>query len=404
MKLFIVLIILGTSGLQANALQEIGAKIALEQKELDRLTNRINEGIRRLQELKIQHKEVTERVRRDRQELDRLRKSVDVTEKELASSTEDIQNSNQKIKAIHARLQTFENSFYTRLRHVFMNRNQPWFKILLNAQNLADFDRRLHYYKLILEADSGHFDLLRSEYRALLEEQKKLKSSTQEADLLSKKLLTQREALLLRIREDTQTLQKIATEQDILEKQEAEFAKSSKYLEEKISHLISAQNQIRSDVKRSPENLSTPPGKKISRNSLLWPLAQSFTITKPFGNVGQRGATVFSPGIDMETQDQPVMAAEDGVIFYRGAPAGSNSSYGKVIMIAHGDYDGKFITLYGNLDNILVTLNQTIKRGDRIATVSSTQNFGNNSAAKLHFQVRVNGEPKNPIDWLQPKK
>ena len=145
--------------------------------------------------------------------------------------------------------------------------------------------------------------------------------------------------------------------------------------------------------------------KEIVEDSLDWPLKGDFKLQRRFGHESRSTATLFSPGVDLESSEpQSVYASEDGIIFYRGTPAGSSSTYGKVVMIAHGKFDGKFTTLYGNLSTILVALNQTVKRGDKIATISANNNLGQYQPPRLHYQVRINGEPTDPQKWLKNKE
>ena len=72
-------------------------------------------------------------------------------------------------------------------------------------------------------------------------------------------------------------------------------------------------------------------------------------------------------------------------------------------MIAHEDHEGKFVTLYGNLSNIQVTLDQYVRRGEKIAKISEDRHKSISPAGnpRLYYQVIVDLEPKNPIEWLE---
>ena len=180
------------------------------------------------------------------------------------------------------------------------------------------------------------------------------------------------------------------------------MSKSSQYLRDRIQNLISAREQMEEDLGSRHRTDLMKRRKNIEKGSLLWPLKGNYRIVRKFGNHNSGSASIFSPGLDLEPPEpKSIFASEDGIVFYKGSPAGSSSTYGKVVMIAHGNYDGKFITLYGNLSTILVALNQTVKRGDRIATVSSNTPTGEYLKPRLHYQVRVDGEPTNPIEWLK---
>ena len=68
-------------------------------------------------------------------------------------------------------------------------------------------------------------------------------------------------------------------------------------------------------------------------------------------------------------------------------------SFGSIIIVDHG---GGYITVYSNLDDIIVNENDYIQTGQKIAVVSSKD-------SQLQFQIYYNGEPSNPEHWLRRK-
>lgn len=97
-------------------------------------------------------------------------------------------------------------------------------------------------------------------------------------------------------------------------------------------------------------------------------------------------------GIDLGAPvGTPIRAALDGTVqFVRYKATG----YGYHLAIDHG---GGFVTLYAHCSKILVTEGQSVTAGDIIAQVGST---GKSTGPHLHFEVRINGEMKNPRSYL----
>jgi murein DD-endopeptidase MepM/ murein hydrolase activator NlpD len=96
-------------------------------------------------------------------------------------------------------------------------------------------------------------------------------------------------------------------------------------------------------------------------------------------------------GVDISTpRSEPVLATADGIVL-RSGWAGE---YGKAIAIAHGD---RYETLYGHLEETLVTEGQTVRRGDRVGLVGST---GRSTAPHLHYEVHVDGHAVNPLEYI----
>ena len=103
------------------------------------------------------------------------------------------------------------------------------------------------------------------------------------------------------------------------------------------------------------------------------------------------GRTEYHSGIDIAaTPGTPVYAPADGVISYIGYEPG----YGRIVSIDHGY--GVLIR-YGHNSRVYVEMGQRISRGDVIAAVGST---GRSSGPHLHYEVRVEGVPVNPQNYI----
>ena len=85
------------------------------------------------------------------------------------------------------------------------------------------------------------------------------------------------------------------------------------------------------------------------------------------------------------------MSAADGVVVAADA---STVGYGNHIIIAHA---GGLLTLYGHLETMLVKPGDVVKAGQLIALLGST---GNSTGPHCHFEVRLNGQPVNPVLFL----
>lgn len=107
----------------------------------------------------------------------------------------------------------------------------------------------------------------------------------------------------------------------------------------------------------------------------------------PFGGYG----TEFHTGQDIATAwGTPVAATANGTVIY----AGWQSGYGQVVVIDHG---GGLTTRYGHLSRVDATVGQAIKRGDTVGNVGST---GRSTGPHLHYEVRLNDEPVDPMQYL----
>lgn len=107
----------------------------------------------------------------------------------------------------------------------------------------------------------------------------------------------------------------------------------------------------------------------------------------PFGG----GSYEFHSGQDIEaTWGDPVVAGASGTVTF----VGWQNGYGQLIVIDHG---GGLTTRYGHLSHIDVSQGQTVARSEFIGRVGST---GRSTGPHLHYEVRFNDEPVNPLQYL----
>ena len=88
-----------------------------------------------------------------------------------------------------------------------------------------------------------------------------------------------------------------------------------------------------------------------------------------------------------------VIAAEKGKIVYSGSGL---IGYGKLVIVKHNN---NFLSAYGHNSRIFVNQGETVKRGQKIAEVGRS----NDGRPLLHFEIRKNGNPINPINILPPQ-
>ncbi|MFQ5740805.1 MAG: M23 family metallopeptidase [Acidobacteriota bacterium] len=100
----------------------------------------------------------------------------------------------------------------------------------------------------------------------------------------------------------------------------------------------------------------------------------------------------FHPGLDISApKGNKVVATADGLVVF----AGRQFAYGKLVILEH-----KFgiSTRYGHLANIAVTPGQVVKRGDIVGYVGST---GRATGPHVHYEVRLNGRPLDPLRFFR---
>ncbi len=124
------------------------------------------------------------------------------------------------------------------------------------------------------------------------------------------------------------------------------------------------------------------------RAPFVMPVLDSFRLTSGFG---QRWGRLHA-GTDMAAPiGTPVYSTADGVVIQ----AGWASGYGRLIKIQH---EFGIETRYAHLNQIRVSVGQRVSRGERIGDMG---NSGLSTGSHLHYEVRVNGNPVNPMTYIR---
>ena len=129
-----------------------------------------------------------------------------------------------------------------------------------------------------------------------------------------------------------------------------------------------------------PPSPATPP----ARPDWLWPTRGAIV-----SRFGERG--VLSSGIGIAgTLGQEIVAAAPGRVVYSGTGL---PDYGHLVIIEHND---TWLSAYGHNQRVLVSQGQAVARGQKIAEMGP----GPGGAPRLHFEIRRNGDPQDPVPML----
>jgi murein DD-endopeptidase MepM/ murein hydrolase activator NlpD len=128
-----------------------------------------------------------------------------------------------------------------------------------------------------------------------------------------------------------------------------------------------------------------------SKVPYAFPVDGTYRFTSGFGPRGRR----MHAGIDLAAPvGTTILATADGVV----TDAGRESGYGNVVRIRH---EFGFETVYAHLSKIRVEVGQQVSRGVQLGDMGST---GRSTGSHLHYEVRVNGQPQNPMTYLEAAK
>jgi lipoprotein NlpD len=151
--------------------------------------------------------------------------------------------------------------------------------------------------------------------------------------------------------------------------------------------------QYTKDKYRRSTSRKSPPSDNKNRyvtNAKLkwrWPTQGKVTSTFSIRDPGRRGIDIVG------RKGQPVNAAAAGRVVYRG---NGLRGYGNLIIVKHNE---TYFSAYAHTENVVIKENEKVKLGQKLADMGNTSS----ERTKLHFEIRRNGKPVNPLKYL-PKR
>jgi septal ring factor EnvC (AmiA/AmiB activator) len=191
-------------------------------------------------------------------------------------------------------------------------------------------------------------------------------------------------------------LAKVRDERAYHERMVGELTEAARRLEAFIRDLQARQRRVAKLPPPSKPGTEAPPAVGFGnlRGRLPWPT--DGRVVSAFGaQVHPRfGTRTFRNGVDIEAgEGRDVAAVFGGHVVYTGWFKG----YGNLIIL---DHDNEYYTLYAHVADILVKEGDDVKQGQRIGTVGDT---GSLEGPRLYFEVRFEGKPQNPEQWLRKR-
>ena len=189
-------------------------------------------------------------------------------------------------------------------------------------------------------------------------------------------------------------LAKVRDERAYHERMVGELTEAARRLEAFINDLQAKQRRLARVP--PPKGVAIPPGAGFGnlRGRLPWPTEGR--IISAFGaQVHPRfGTRTFRNGVDIEANEgRDVAAVYGGHVIYTGWFKG----YGNLIIL---DHDNEYYTLYAHIAEIGVKEGDDVRQGQRIGTVGDT---GSLEGPRLYFEVRYQGKPQDPEQWLRQR-
>jgi murein hydrolase activator len=388
----------------AQAKRETAADVGDKQRDLQQTQKRLKEERQKAADARKREASVLSELEAIDERLIEKRKQVGVLDGRMRRAQADIGELQGEIGRLQTRRSGQEEVLGRRLRALYKLQAQGGvLPIVLSGDDpvtqsvqlrhlttLATVDARLiKEYRVTSEAMADR----KSRLEARGKELASLRSDAEQERLEVDREAAKRRALLARIQDERAYHDRMVTELSEATRRLEAFIRD---LQEKHRRAVAKAPSPSRPARPSPGDSPGVSGSGFAalRGRLSWP-ADGRVVAEYGPQVNPRfGTRTFRNGIDIEASEGSNIAAVfPGHVVYTGWFRG----YGNLIIVDHG---GEYYTVYAHAADIRVTEGDEVKQGQIIGTVGDT---GSLQGPRLYFEVRHEGKPQDPAQWLRPK-
>ena len=374
----------------ATNVNELKSKYAELEKKQAALKQKIADSKGKIEEQEEYKATLDEQISVVQDQVNTLNSRIELLDQEIEEKSGEISEHETDIS-------DSEELLKKRLRALYITGDPSGLALILSADTVTDMFDKTDAMRRIAEHDSGLIGNLR-EAKAAIETQRESIQSSRNEVAESRKELSKKESELASLVDESNSVikslesVKAATEEEA-KKVSQEMASVDKEIDAWFAEYERKQAEKRKKQKDDPGNDDSNDNSDAPYFSgeFDWPVPGYYHVSSPFGPRWGRmhkGIDIAGGGI----HGKSIVAAASGRVIH--TVTYNNSGYGYYMIIDHGN---GYSTLYGHCSAINVSTGQTVSRGQAIGRVGNT---GRSTGPHLHFEIRVNGVAKNPMNWF----
>ncbi|AFY54780.1 membrane-bound metallopeptidase [Rivularia sp. PCC 7116] len=368
---------------QQSAKQSIN-KLKQERKQIQKQHQNVIKEKKRLNNLQ---QEAEKRLGGLEENLQTTNSQIEDSERRLEIATQRLEQFQADLAASQVSYAQRQASTVARLKYLQRSPISQGWAVLLQSRNLNDFFSRRRNLKLVYQADQKVLAQLTQEAIEIKNKKTDVERKKNEISLIRQQLFAQKADYKGQAELQSELIQRLNGDRLALDAARMQLEKDS----------LSVANLIQKKVAEEQARIAAAKARSKPRNfvrgSGIMALPSNGYISSPYGwrSHPVLGRGRLHTGIDFAANyGSTIRAADSGTVIYSGWYGG----YGKTVIINHGK---GITTLYAHSSKLYVKSGASVKRGQAISAIGST---GLSTGPHLHFEVRKNGRPVNPANYL----
>lgn len=341
----------------------------------------INQKMRHTQEkiktLKMKERHEKSKLVRNQRKLETTSSSLQATKRQYTTMDARLRNMESEYAQAVRDFNATDAALKNRIRQVYKNQRTGMFELLLTAKDLNAFLDIVYFERIVIKNDYKRLATLKLKSIKLAKMKSDIEIQKQSLQRTIADMNYQQASIQRDIQANQSMINKLKTDRAAYERSERELERQSANLQSMISRGYS-----HSSVKIASGGFIKPIGGRIT-SPFGWRVHPIFK------------SRTFHSGVDIGGPNMgAIHASNAGRVIYAGWYGG----YGKVVILDHGSVNGQpTTTLYAHMSVTKVSKGQSVTKGQVIGLEGTT---GYSTGPHCHFEVRINGKPNNPLNYI----
>lgn len=367
---------LGTILVQLISFTAVSFAESLEDKLSD-IQLRMEEEQNKASEAQVKIDNISESLRIIQERLNNANREYRAVKQQLDDTEAKLEENQEALETAEATLEKRMRILNKRLRDIYVNGQINYLDVLFGARDFNDLMTRMELLKRLIKHDYDLIMDVKNQRRIILEKKAELEQNKRDIEVLEKSAREKRDEIDKARAEEQEILDQVTYDRDMAE--------------QAYQELQAASREVEQMIRQSRYRVPAGSGGGQSTGTMIWPISGPITSEYGWRTHPIFGTSKYHSGLDIGGDyGDHVLAADGGVVIH----AGWISGYGYTVIIDHG---GGVSSLYGHNDSLTVSDGESVSQGQTIAYCGST---GNSTGPHVHFEVRQNGEPVSPYNYL----
>ncbi len=320
-------------------------------------------------------------------QLERQQRHLARLERERELNRRELQRIQEESMLLETRLARDRKELAGRMAGLYRMGRMNYLRLFLSADSSGVMRERLRYLSYLAGRDSRLIQSCLATIETLEQRRAELRENEIRLEQIEEEQQRRQSATLRLRRDKSRLLGQLETDIEVHQRIAADLEQAAGALEDLLGSLDG-------DAATAADGARLLPGLDNHRGLLPWPGAGRLT-----GRFGRKrhprfGTTTISNGILLSLPSGSRAAAVYfGTVVYNDWLHG----YGNLVIVSHG---GESYSLYAHLESSIVTMGDWVNKGDQLGYTGSS---GSLAGPVLYFELRIGGEPVDPLQWLEKR-